>query len=330
MPTGLLGRGGQSRSVAAWRADQGSCPERRREQDPPDEPLNQGAPAGDRRQLEILSGPLHAVALRPAARDLESDGVRIDRRQTPRLLRVARPAIACDVHRHLVVSYGEAHLEHLIAKDREYIAEHGILLLGSWSLLTGQRGLDVGHRDRIVDVRAIRDWWRDRGHRDANGQRAADPGRSFRGRSGRSRWSCVAGLIAVGTRRIGWGSTSACTARPDAHIVGAFVVLRTRLRSCSRVSSRLLQRRSSLTGLDLIEQRVRDVFAGSSAAPGQLAIGLILGVALLAAAALFYAMLVMAPRELAAPEPQPGVWLAIGSCSFSLTAVIAAGGWLLL
>lgn len=71
------------------------------------------------------------------------------------------------------------------------------------------------------------------------------------------------------------------------------------------------------------------LLSGSSAAPGQLWIAALLGFALVAAAALFYAMLVMAPRELAAPEPNPGVWVS-RFVVFLVTAVIGAGGWVLL
>lgn len=66
-----------------------------------------------------------------------------------------------------------------------------------------------------------------------------------------------------------------------------------------------------------------------AAAPQQLGIAVLLGFALLAASAVFYAMLVVAPRELAAPEPNPGVWLK-RFIVFVVTAVLGAGGWLLL
>lgn len=83
-----------------------------------------------------------------------------------------------------------------------------------------------------------------------------------------------------------------------------------------------------LDGLDLVAL-ADDVMSGSATAPGQVVVAVLVGGALLAASALFYAMLVVAPRELAAPEPRPRVWLA-RFLLFLVTAALGAGGWLLL
>jgi hypothetical protein len=82
-----------------------------------------------------------------------------------------------------------------------------------------------------------------------------------------------------------------------------------------------------LDDLDL-DELAQALLSGSSTAPAQLWIAAFLGFALVAAAALFYAMLVMAPRELAAPEPNPRAWLT-RFVLFLVTAVIGAGGWVL-
>jgi hypothetical protein len=82
-----------------------------------------------------------------------------------------------------------------------------------------------------------------------------------------------------------------------------------------------------LDGMDLGDL-ARAVFVGSSAAPEQLMVAVIVGFALLLAAAVIYAMLIVAPRELAAPEPNPGVWVA-RFVVFVVSAAIGAGGWLL-
>jgi hypothetical protein len=73
---------------------------------------------------------------------------------------------------------------------------------------------------------------------------------------------------------------------------------------------------------------VRELFAGS-AAPEALALGGILVVAILLGSAAFYAMLVVAPRELAAPEPRPGVWVARYTV-FLVSALVGAGGSIVL
>jgi hypothetical protein len=83
-----------------------------------------------------------------------------------------------------------------------------------------------------------------------------------------------------------------------------------------------------LDGIDLVDL-ARSVFSGASSAPGQLVVAAFLGFALLAASAVFYAMLIVAPRELAAPEPNPGVWVS-RFVVFVVSAAIGAGGWLLL
>jgi hypothetical protein len=83
-----------------------------------------------------------------------------------------------------------------------------------------------------------------------------------------------------------------------------------------------------LDGVDLADL-AGSVFGGSSAPPEQVALAGFLLFALLAGSAAFYAMLVMAPRELSAPEPHPRVWL-LRFLVFLVTAVLGAGGWVLL
>jgi hypothetical protein len=83
-----------------------------------------------------------------------------------------------------------------------------------------------------------------------------------------------------------------------------------------------------LDGVDLADL-AGSVFGGSPAPPEQVALAGFLLFALLAGSAAFYAMLVMAPRELAAPEPHLRVWL-IRFLVFLVTAVLGAGGWVLL
>jgi hypothetical protein len=69
----------------------------------------------------------------------------------------------------------------------------------------------------------------------------------------------------------------------------------------------------------------RALFDGSTAAPAVAGVGAILLTALLAGSATFYAMLVVAPRELAAPEPLARVWL-VRFAVFVVSAVVGAAG----
>ncbi len=85
---------------------------------------------------------------------------------------------------------------------------------------------------------------------------------------------------------------------------------------------------SLFEGLDLAELG-RALFAGDPTMPGTPALAAIVVFAVLAGSATFYAMLVVAPRELAAPEPQPGVWL-LRYAVFVVTAALGAGAVVLL
>jgi len=80
-------------------------------------------------------------------------------------------------------------------------------------------------------------------------------------------------------------------------------------------------------GLDLGE--LAGALFGPGGSPELLAIAGIVGFAVVAGSAAFYAMLVVAPRELASPEPQPGVWL-VRYVVFAVSAGIGAGGVVLL
>jgi hypothetical protein len=78
-----------------------------------------------------------------------------------------------------------------------------------------------------------------------------------------------------------------------------------------------------LDGLDLRELGAALFEAGGS--PELLGLAGIVAFFLLAGSAAFYAMLVVAPRELAAPEPEPAVWL-VRYLVFVVTAAVGAGG----
>jgi hypothetical protein len=80
---------------------------------------------------------------------------------------------------------------------------------------------------------------------------------------------------------------------------------------------------SLLDGLDL-SAVASAVFAGGASQPQVAAFGSILLFGLLAGSAAFYAMLVLAPRELAAPERYPAVWV-VRFAIFVLTAFVGAG-----
>jgi hypothetical protein len=84
---------------------------------------------------------------------------------------------------------------------------------------------------------------------------------------------------------------------------------------------------SLLDGVDPLGL-LRDLAAGS-VGPDALALGGILVAAILLGSAAFYAMLVVAPRELAAPEPRPRVWLA-RYLVFVASALVGAGGSIVL
>ena len=80
---------------------------------------------------------------------------------------------------------------------------------------------------------------------------------------------------------------------------------------------------SLLDGLDL-PAIASAVFAGGASEPQIAAFGSILLFGLLAGSAAFYAMLVLAPRELAAPERYPGVWV-VRFAIFLVSAFVGAG-----
>lgn len=82
-----------------------------------------------------------------------------------------------------------------------------------------------------------------------------------------------------------------------------------------------------LDGLDIGE--VADTILGSSSAPGMATVAAFIAGGLLLGSAAFYVMLVVAPRELAAPERRPWVW-AIRFAVFLVSALVGAGGSLLL
>lgn len=77
-------------------------------------------------------------------------------------------------------------------------------------------------------------------------------------------------------------------------------------------------------GIDVLAI-ARAVFDGSAAPPELAGVGSILLFALVAGSATFYAMLVIAPRELAAPEPVTRVWL-FRYVLFLVSAVVGAAG----
>ena len=81
-------------------------------------------------------------------------------------------------------------------------------------------------------------------------------------------------------------------------------------------------------GIDLVAI-ARGLFDGSSAEPEVATVGAILLMALVAGSAAFYAMLVIAPRELAAPEPLARVWL-VRYLVFLASAVVGATGAVIL
>jgi hypothetical protein len=84
---------------------------------------------------------------------------------------------------------------------------------------------------------------------------------------------------------------------------------------------------SLLDGLDLGEL-AGSLFGGAGGSEVATIAGLVL-FAVVAGSAAFYAMLVVAPRELASPEPRPVVW-AIRFVLFLATSIIGVGGWLIL
>jgi len=84
---------------------------------------------------------------------------------------------------------------------------------------------------------------------------------------------------------------------------------------------------SLLEGVDVGE--IAGTVLGSGSTPEMATIAGFLTLALIAGAAAFYAMLVVAPRELAAPERRPAVW-AVRFVLFLVSALVGAGGWLLL
>ncbi len=73
---------------------------------------------------------------------------------------------------------------------------------------------------------------------------------------------------------------------------------------------------------------IRDLLAGGPK-PGALAPGGILVAAFLIGSWVFYAMLVVAPRELAAPGPRPGVRVS-RDLVLVVSALVGAGGAILL
>jgi hypothetical protein len=81
-------------------------------------------------------------------------------------------------------------------------------------------------------------------------------------------------------------------------------------------------------GVDVIAI-ARALFDGSSAPPELAAVGGFLLMALVFGSAAFYAMLVIAPRELAAPEPLARVWL-VRYLLFLASAVVGAAGVVIL
>jgi hypothetical protein len=83
-----------------------------------------------------------------------------------------------------------------------------------------------------------------------------------------------------------------------------------------------------LDGLDL-PGIARAAFGGSASDPQTAALGGIVLFGVLAGSAVFYAMLVLAPRELAAPEPRPAVWL-VRFAVFAVSAFVGAGAWALI
>lgn len=82
-----------------------------------------------------------------------------------------------------------------------------------------------------------------------------------------------------------------------------------------------------LDGLDLRE--LADVLFDPATSPELLSIGGIVAFAMLAGSGAFYAMLVVAPRELASPEPRPAVWF-VRYVVFVVSAAIGVGGVTLL
>jgi len=76
-------------------------------------------------------------------------------------------------------------------------------------------------------------------------------------------------------------------------------------------------------GLDLRD--LARVLFGPEGSPELVSIAGIVAFAILAGSAVFYAMLIVAPRELASREPQPRVWL-VRYLVFVVSAAIGAGG----
>ena len=85
---------------------------------------------------------------------------------------------------------------------------------------------------------------------------------------------------------------------------------------------------SLLDGLDLPALAFA-VFGGETTPTEGRALAAFVLFALIAGSGIFYAMLVVAPRELVAAEPRPGVWL-LRYLVFVMSAVIGAGGYVLL
>lgn len=85
---------------------------------------------------------------------------------------------------------------------------------------------------------------------------------------------------------------------------------------------------SLLDGLNL-PALAAETFAGGASDPQMAGLGAILLFGLLFGTAAFYAMLVIAPRELAAPESRPVLWL-LRFALFLVSAFVGAGAWVLL
>jgi hypothetical protein len=83
-----------------------------------------------------------------------------------------------------------------------------------------------------------------------------------------------------------------------------------------------------LDGLDLVAI-AGAVFEGSSTSPEATDVAWFVLFALVSASLAFYAMLIIAPRELAAPEPLARVWL-LRYLVFAASAILGAAGYVIL